>query len=101
MIVYKYPLPIEAEGFIEMPAGAKILSVQAQRGIPMVWALVDPTTKALAKHWFFVFGTGTPIDFDLGDASFLGTFQLEDGLVMVHVWDNGETVTHAKSVDRP
>ncbi len=98
MIVYKYPLPLETEACIEMPSGAQVLSVQAQRGRPMVWALVDVEAPP-ATHWFHVCGTGIPVAFSASNPRFLGTFQLEDGFVMVHVWYSGET--HTKSAAKP
>lgn len=87
--IHKYVLPIEDETFIAMPQNAKVLSVRVQRGLPVVWALVDPRQRVHTKQWFFVLGTGNPVDFDVtGD--FLGTIQMHGGDLVFHVWHNGE-----------
>lgn len=87
--IYKFLLPMEDEPVIQMPAGAKVLSVQVQRGEPFVWALVDANQRKMARHYFFVLGTGNPIDFEV-TGTFLGTIQLHGGDLVFHVWDNGE-----------
>jgi Na+-transporting NADH:ubiquinone oxidoreductase subunit NqrF len=49
MKIYKYPIDINSDA-ISMPGGAKILSVQAQDGKPMVWAAVkDGATTIKCK----------------------------------------------------
>jgi hypothetical protein len=92
-VIHKYLLPIEDECFIPMPKGAKVLSVQVQHGLPVVWALVDlaAVSRPFMKHWFFVLGTGNPVNFDVA-GKFLGTIQMVVGgsSLVFHVWDNGE-----------
>lgn len=59
--VYKYPLTgQERPQVVDMPDGAKILSVQEQDHVIMIWALVDPDAQPLARV-FKVVGTGHPL----------------------------------------
>lgn len=58
--VRKYPI-IGPYAEIEMPKGAKILHVHAQRGNPCIWALVEPDRKP-EKRRFYSYGTGMEID---------------------------------------
>ena len=85
--VYKYP--IKPEGVrLDLPAGARLLSVQMQRGTPCLWALVptgDPVMPITPSSMRIirVYGTGHTINGDPGE--FIDTFQIE-GLVF-HVFD--------------
>lgn len=73
--IYKYPLQITDRNVVEMPASARILSVQMQHGLPTLWALVDTSDKVRVNPCFAVVGTGNPIDFDVRRARFIGTVQ--------------------------
>ena len=42
MKIFKYPVPTTDGCLIEMPEGAKALTVQVQNHVPMLWASVDP-----------------------------------------------------------
>jgi hypothetical protein len=68
---------------IEMPRGAKVLTVQVQDGQPFIWAMVDPdNTFELTEHRSFcVIGTG--FDFELERLAYIGTFQ---HVVAKEVW---------------
>jgi hypothetical protein len=71
--VFKYPIH-PGDVAIEMPIGARVLSVQVQHGEAVIWALVNSLElKELRK--FVVVGTGHPCP-DVG--RFIGTFQLPD-----------------------
>jgi len=80
--IWKFELATERVKKIEMPSGAKVLSVQIQNGIAQLWALVDPGNTEETRT-FNTFGTGWEIDEYLG--SFIGTYQLP-GLVF-HVFE--------------
>ena len=85
--IYKYPLTPGASAepeMIEMPAGAAVLTVQAQRNIPCLWVRVDPN-KPKIKRCFITYGTG----FNLNDGParhYVGTYQLDDGAFVFHVY---------------
>lgn len=84
--VWKYPIP---DGFgtleLDMPAGARVVDVQLQHGVPVMWAVVDPDAPP-TKRVFGVIATGTALPFRLG--KHLGTFQLFDGETVLHVFDH-------------
>lgn len=85
--VFKFPLGVDGVG-IPMPTGAKILSVQVQRGQPCVWVLCNPEAKPATRK-LRVYGTGHELPDNPG--TFVGTFQLEDGQLVFHVFDEGHT----------
>lgn len=81
--VWKYKIN-PADGRIEMPVGAKVLSVAFQGQDLCLWALVDPGVTIKKERYFAVFGTGHDIYDDAG-FQFLGT-AFVDNLVF-HVFE--------------
>lgn len=78
-MIYKYPLGMEiyhnSVYEIQMPRGAKILDIQAQGNIPVIWAIVNPN-KETRKYVFHVFGTGLEmLDYDKKHYEYVGTVQ--------------------------
>ncbi len=51
-VVWKFDIPDSCEFIINMPKGAEIMSLQVQRGVPRIWALVNP--QNLVEHRTFV-----------------------------------------------
>lgn len=82
--ILKWSLAVTDEQVIQMPAGAKLLSVQMQRGVPQLWAMVDPDAPREART-IVVVGTGNPIHSKLG--AFIGTVQMMDGALVWHVFE--------------
>lgn len=83
--IFKYVLEITDEQTIQMPVGAKVLSVQNQEGKPCLWALVDPEQTSKESINVAMFGTGNPIeDWQLKGFSFLGTIQIN--WLVLHVF---------------
>lgn len=81
--VFKYPLPVQDAFTLSLPVGAQLLSVQVQRGEPMLWALVDDRAGLEARH-FMIRGTGHDAD---AVGSYVGTFQLADGAFIGHLFE--------------
>lgn len=89
--VYKYKLEggehapdgRGVECWVSMPRGARVLSVGAQGGDLVVWALVDTTAFSAMRH-FRVFGTGWHVDATVLHAGwrFLGTVQMPGDVQM-------------------
>ena len=69
---------------LEMPQGAKILAVQTQRNEPQMWALVD-TGQFKVSRTFRVYPTG--VEFDVAGLAYIGTFQVQDGTLVFHVFE--------------
>lgn len=60
---------------IEIPKAAKILSVQMQGNVPVIWAIVNPK-HPLRKRVFHVFGTGFEMDdYDKKHYEYITTIQ--------------------------
>lgn len=87
--IFKYAIPILAEGDVAIPIGAQFLSIQScpsQEGEVnlYLWALVDPDEK-LMNCSFRIYGTGYLIsDCTIGGFSYIATVQ-NRGYVW-HVW---------------
>lgn len=73
--IHKFPLmPVRTQK-IALPAGAKFLCLQTQRGTPCLWYEVSPIA-AVEEKLIRVFGTGQP--FEGLNLKYLGTFQAEN-----------------------
>ncbi len=84
--IWKFQLEIKDEQSILMPAGAEILTVQVQHGIPCVWALVLPSVP-MEQREFRIYGTGHPVDDSEIFLSYIGTYQLQEGSLVFHVFE--------------
>jgi hypothetical protein len=69
---------------LQMPAGAKVLCVQSQKGDPQIWALCDKKADLEARK-FLVVGTG--LEFDPRGYSYVGTFQVHGGELVFHLFE--------------
>lgn len=83
--IFKYRLEVADEQEIELPSGARILTVQTQQGTPCLWAIVDDEDVA-SKRRIRVVGTGHPIR-NISNLSYVGTFQLMSGNLVFHVFE--------------
>lgn len=88
MRIYKYPIPVSGEFILDLPKGSKPLCVQIQQGQPQMWAAIDPMAP-LVKHLFQLCGTGHDRE-DINPFTYLGTFQVQGGTLVFHVFDGGE-----------
>jgi len=82
--IYKYELRF-GESEIGLPKDAKILSLQMQREIPCLWAVVD-TEKENTKRRFSTYGTGWPVSFP-EKLDYIGTIQESHGTFIWHVFE--------------
>lgn len=85
--IWKFECKVEDRFTLEMPEGARILSLQTQGQVPCLWALVDTDTP-LEKRYFRLLGTGHPVDFSVPRHVFHGTFQLFGGSLVFHLFEN-------------
>ena len=83
--IYKYPLIIDDRQIIQMPSDAVLLCVQVQRGIPCLWARVDEDNAAESRV-ILTRGTGHAA---AGVGDYVGTYQIEGGQLVFHVFDGG------------
>ena len=79
LTVWKYPMNLELE--MELPKGAKVLTVRKEEGQRNMWVLVDPSVLTLERRTFLVVSTGNTIEESMQDLSYVDTF-FESGFVM-------------------
>lgn len=82
--VWKYPITPNVSD-VQMPKGAKVLTVQMQNGQPCMWVLVDPDEKKETRT-FMLIGTGHKVSPGV-DLKYIGTFQLEEGRLVFHLFE--------------
>lgn len=88
--VYKYPIhEIHEYATIRMPENAEILSVQNQREVICIWALVELDTKTkeipMIPRTFRIAQTGAHIS--ESNLMFVGTVQLDMGYEVYHIFE--------------
>lgn len=83
--IYKYPLEVQDEQVVLLPTGAKILTVQAQKDRPCLWALVNPTAPNDMAVTIRIIGTGHEIQ-DSDNLEYISTFQSFKGQFVLHAF---------------
>ena len=81
--IYKYPIEMSNEFNILMPKYAEVLDVQIQHGKPYIWARVN-TDEPVVVTPFALRGTGH--ECDVTDLSHVGTFQMDGGDLIFHLF---------------
>jgi len=83
--IYKYEVG-RGTNVIEMPIGARVLTVQSQYGKAFIWALIDTVNIDHVPRRFEAFETGE----SLGKTEFqyIGTFQLDGGSSIYHLFED-------------
>jgi hypothetical protein len=84
--VFKYKIKIKDYFSLVFPQGARILSVQVQYGKPQLWALVNPHNTVETRN-FLLIDTGEQIENNLERLDYIGTFQLDDGEYVGHLFE--------------
>lgn len=84
--VWKWDLAVTDIQKLEMPVMAKLLCVQIQYGTPRLWALINP--DALTEERTIV-TLGTGLRFDSHPGEYVGTYQINNGLWVFHIFDGG------------
>jgi hypothetical protein len=82
--IHKYQLQVVDNQSVIMPRGARIMTVQVQRGIPSLWAEVDDQAE-VEQRTILTYGTGHPLWSEL--ATYLGTYQIQNGDLAFHVFE--------------
>ena len=77
--IYKYELPVDGSIIAIKQYIIKILNIQEQNGIPVMWAIVDPDDEVVEPLKIIAIGTGWELLTGLDD--YLGTAQDEYGFV--------------------
>lgn len=83
--IWKFPIETVDSQVVSMPEGAKIIAVQMQGEQPCLWALVN--TEAPKKPVEIrTHGTGHPLPEDAHFYTHIGTYQLQHGVLIFHVF---------------
>ena len=77
--IYKYELPVDGSIITIRQCIIKILNIQEQNGIPVMWAIVDPDDEVIEPLKIIAIGTGWKLP--TGLENYLGTAQDEYGFV--------------------
>lgn len=79
MLIYKFPLSVDFDKAedIKMPAGATVLALQVQRGVPCIWATVEQDAPKIRRR-FRTYGTGHPMEDADRFPYYVGTYQLPE-----------------------
>ena len=77
--IYKYELPVDGGIIAIKQCIIKILNIQEQNGIPVMWAIVDPDDEVVEPLKIIAIGTDWELPTGLED--YLGTAQDEYGFV--------------------
>jgi hypothetical protein len=85
--IWKFPLEFVDDQRVEMPSGARLLSVQMQGDVPCLWADVD-TLAAKVERAIQVAGTGHNRP---SFGAFVATVQLPRLGLVFHFFDGGES----------
>lgn len=80
-VIHKFPISITSEFTLAMPMGFfEPLSVQMQRGVPVLWAKVYKGDVRMEPVLFRLIATGEEFE-DNPRMRYIATFQLGNGLV--------------------
>jgi len=88
--IWKFPVSEESTvNYIEMPAGAKILTAQRQGNGPVcIWSICDGNIPRV-RRMIEVFGTGWNFE-NNSKRKHISTIQDDGGALIWHIFDNGE-----------
>lgn len=87
ILKYEIPDPKKAPEFsITLPQGAEILTAQSQNNEPQIWVLLNPKNPAETRN-FFVIVTGGFIKEKKEKLNYVGTFQMDEGSFVGHVFE--------------
>lgn len=89
MQIWKFPLKADDEQIVRMPKGARLLSLQIQKGIPCLWASVHTRIEEINRK-VYTFGTGQDTAFITEQLDFVGTYQQFNGDLVLHVFIDRE-----------
>jgi len=81
--IFKYSLDVNDYQTIRLPEKHEILSVQTQNNRPFMWIKVDASSND-CEVLIITHGTGHTVDEKA--KKFIGTYQLDDGFLVFHVF---------------
>lgn len=85
MKIWKWTLALVGQQTLELPVGARILTVQMQGDAPQLWAACNSETTSKESRHIAIYGTGHPLPDDPGQ--YIATFQMHDGALVFHAFE--------------
>lgn len=70
---------------MRMPKSAKLLDVQMQKGVPMLWVLCNKSEEPTHAKRFVVYGTDHNVPSEVSVQSYVGTWQNES--LVMHLFE--------------
>ena len=92
MGIWKVTLQCADLQSFDLPKGAKPLTVQVQDGRQRMWLLVDEEAET-EQRTFATYGTGHRMPVEPG--TYIGSYQLAQGLLMFHVFEVQDELTNS------
>lgn len=87
MMIWRYVLPVEKGPFtLEMPKGARALSVGRKGGRPCLWASIPIPRTPPQPRKFFLGYTGEPL-LEEKEMKFVGTVSVEGAGLVFHYFE--------------
>lgn len=83
--IYKFPIAVRDSFEIVMPAGATILHVAPQAGVPCLWALVETNAPPVTRA-FQLRGTGHSCE-RLEQCRYVGSFLMHGDALVFHLFE--------------
>lgn len=74
-VIHKFVLEFNSRQSVSMPVGSIILSIQVQKGVICLWAMVDKEETEKEDRYFRIYGTGEEVT--QSEGRFLATVQLD------------------------
>lgn len=87
MRIFKYTLQVTGRQTVNLPVGARILSVQFQHGYLTMWAAVNPDEKVTSARGIRIFGTGHEIDISEDRISTTYITTVQQGPLVWHIFE--------------
>jgi hypothetical protein len=87
--IYKYDINIVSEQILELPVEAMILTVTMQRGLVVLYALIDDSESEKERRVIEIVGTGHPMVDDV-PRNYLGTVSRGNRYLVWHVFERLE-----------
>lgn len=88
--IWKFNCPIRDLAVLDMPQGAKPISVLNQNENLVIYAeVVDEYKRPRVQRHFRIAGTGHPLGLPV-NAVFIGTVSFREGSLIFHIYDLGE-----------
>lgn len=84
--IWKYPLSIEPEQVLKVPAWNKFLSVVSQGDTPVAYFLVDPNSKTEERVKVLCYATGEEGREPPYGATYLETIPMAGGRLVFHFY---------------